>query len=85
MMCGATNVTLDQNDIKKILIPLPSIEEQRTIARGILVKEAAEKLQVIRDEIGFGITSSEDIAHEIDVQISRLLAIRDSSPSLEIS
>ncbi|MFJ5475263.1 N-6 DNA methylase [Pectobacterium carotovorum] len=85
MMCGATNVTLDQNDIKKILIPLPSIEEQRTIARGILAKEAAEKLQVIRDEIGFGITSSEDIAQEIGVQISRLLAIRDSSPSLEIS
>ncbi|WP_413733296.1 N-6 DNA methylase [Sodalis sp. RH13] len=85
MMCGATNVTLDQNDIKKILIPLPSIEEQRKIARGILAKEAAEKLQVIRYEICFGITSSEDIAQEIGVQISRLLAIRDSSPPLEIS
>lgn len=85
MMCGATNVTLDQNDIKKILIPLPSIEEQRIIARGILAKEAAEKLQVIREEIGFGITSSEGITQEIDVQISRLLAIKDSSLSLEIS
>ncbi|WP_147734203.1 N-6 DNA methylase [Klebsiella quasipneumoniae] len=85
MMCGATNVTLDQNDLKKILIPLPGIEEQRTIVRGILAKEAAEKLQAIRDEINFGITSSENIVQEISKQISRLNEIRDTSPSLEIS
>lgn len=84
MMCGATNVTLDQNDILDIFIPLPKIEEQRMIVRGILANEAADKLLAIKNEISFGITSSEDITQEIDSQISRLLAIRDSSPSLGI-
>lgn len=85
MMCGATNVTLNQNDIKKILIPLPTIDEQRRIVRGILAKEAADKLQAIGEEISFGITSSEEIVFDIKKQIERLLAIREASPSISLS
>lgn len=85
MMCGATNVTLDENDLKKILIPLPPIDEQRSIVQGILAKEAADKLQAIGEEISFGITSSKEIVSDIKKQIERLLAIRDASPSLSIS
>ena len=82
MMCGATNVTLDENDLRKILVPLPPIDEQRKIVRGILAKEAADKLQAIEDEISFGVASSEGIALEIKKQIGNLLAIREASPSL---
>jgi type I restriction enzyme M protein len=82
MMCGATNVTLDENDLRKILIPLPSIEEQRSIVRGILAKEAAEKLQIIREEITFGVASSDEISAEIRKQIDKLLAIQKASLSL---
>jgi len=85
MMCGATNVTLDESDLKKILIPLPSIDEQRSIVRGILAKDAADKLKAIGEEIGFGITSSAEIVSEIKNQIEKLLAIREASPSLSIS
>lgn len=85
MMCGATNVTLNEIDLKKILIPLPPINEQRSIVRGILAKEAADKLQAIGEEIRFGITSSEEIVLEIKRQIKKLLAIREASPSLSIS
>jgi type I restriction-modification system DNA methylase subunit len=85
MMCGATNVTLDENDLKKILIPLPHIEEQRRIVRGILAKEAADKLSAIEEEISFGITSSEEVVSEIKKQIGKLLAIREASPSLSMS
>lgn len=83
MMCGATNVTLDENDLKKILIPLPSIKEQRSIVRGILAKEAADKLQLIGEEITFGVTSSDEISAEIRTQIDKLLAIQKSSLPLE--
>ena len=85
MMCGATNVTLDENDLKKILIPLPAIDEQRSIVQGVLAKEAADKLQAIGEEISFGITSSKEVVSDIKKQIERLLAIRDASPSLSIS
>ncbi|WP_395457184.1 N-6 DNA methylase [Acidovorax delafieldii] len=85
MMCGATNVTLDENALKKILIPLPHIDEQRRIVRGILAKEAADKLSAIGDEINFGISSSEDVVSEIRKQIGKLLAIQEVSPSLNIS
>jgi len=82
MMCGATNVTLDEKDLKKIFIPLPSIEEQRSIVRGILAKEAADKLQIIGEEITFGVTSSDEISAEIRKQIDKLLAIQKASLSL---
>lgn len=85
MMCGATNVTLDENDLKKILIPLPPIDEQQSIVQGILAKEAADKLQAIGEEISIGITSSKEVVSNIKKQIERLLAIRDASPSLSIS
>lgn len=85
MMCGATNVTLDENDLKKILIPLPPIDEQRSIVQGILAKEAADKLQAIVEEISIGITSSKEVVSDIKKQIERLLAIRYASPSLSIS
>lgn len=85
MMCGATNVTLDENDLRKILVPLPHIDEQRSIVRGILAKEAADKLQLIGEEITFGITSSEEISLELSKQIDRLLAIGKASPSLEMA
>lgn len=85
MMCGATNVTLDEGDLKKILIPMPPIDEQRRIVRGILSKEAADKLRAIGEEISFGIDSSDEIVVEIRRQVEKLLAIRKASPSLSIS
>lgn len=85
MMCGATNVTLDEIDLRKILIPLPSIDEQKSIVRGILAKQAAEKLSAIGEEISFGITASDELVKEIEKQIGKLLAIREASPPLMIS
>lgn len=64
---------------------LSPIDEQRKIVRGILAKEAAEKLQIIGEEISFGITSSDEIASELKKQIEKLLAIRDVSPSMGLS
>lgn len=85
MMCGATNVTLDERDLKKILIPLPSMGEQRSIVRGILAREAAEKLSAIGEEIRFGITGSDELVTEIKRQIEKLLAIRETSLPLSMS
>ena len=85
MMCGATNVTLDESDIRKILIPLPSMAEQKSIVRGILAKEAAEKLAAIGEEISFGISDSDELVAAIKKQIGQLLAIREASPPLMIS
>jgi len=83
MMGGATNVTLNENDIKKILVPIPSIDEQRRIVRGILAEEAAQRLTSIRSEVEFGITKSDEIVSALDVQISSLHKISVVSPSLE--
>ena len=44
-----------------------------------------EKLQIIGEEISFGITSSDEIASELKKQIEKLLAIRDVSPSMGLS
>jgi type I restriction enzyme M protein len=85
MMCGATNVTLDESDLRKILVPLPSPAEQKSIVRGILAKEAAEKLDAIADEISFGISDSAELVAAIKKQIGELLAIREASPPLMIS
>lgn len=85
MMCGATNVTLDESDIRKILIPLPSMAEQKSIVRGILAKEAAERLAAIGEEISFGISDSDELVAAIKKQIGQLLAIREASPPLMIS
>jgi type I restriction enzyme M protein len=84
MMSGATNVTLDENDIKKIFIPLPPIDEQRKIVRGILAQEAAEKLMGITEEIRFGIDTSNEVVSALKEQIENLLAIRNESPILEM-
>lgn len=84
MMGGATNVTLNESDIKKILIPIPPIDEQRRIVRGILAEEAAQRLISVRSEVEFGITHSDEIVSALDVQISSLHDISVASPSLEI-
>lgn len=85
MMCGATNVTLDESDLQKILIPLPSMAEQKSIVRGILAKEAAEKLDAVGEEISFGISDSDELVTAIKMQIGKLLAIEEASPPLMIS
>lgn len=84
MMSGATNVTLNEDDIKKIFIPLPPIDEQRKIVRGILAQEAAEKLMGIAEEIRFGIDASNEVVSALKKQIENLLAIRNESPILEM-
>jgi type I restriction enzyme M protein len=85
MMCGATNVTLDERDIKAILVPIPSIKTQQEIVRGILAREAAIRLRSIADEINFGISESSGIVSDLNGQISRLLRISKSSPKLELA
>jgi type I restriction enzyme M protein len=84
-MCGATNVTLDERDIKAILVPIPSIKTQQEIVRGILAREAAIRLRSIADEINFGISESSGIVSDLNGQISRLLRISKSSPKLELA
>lgn len=85
MMSGATNVTLDDADLNRIIIPLPSIEVQRRIVQGVLAADAVSKLRAIGEEIASGITSPEEIVSGIGSQIKKLLAVQAAAPPLTAS
>jgi type I restriction enzyme M protein len=56
------------------------MDEQKRIVRGILRKEAAEKLSDMGKEISFGITASDNACYRDQEANRKLPAIRDSIP-----
>jgi len=85
MMSGATNVTLDEHDIKNILIPTPDLHRQNLIVRGLLAEESAKQLTCVVEEIEFGVRESDDIVSALKRQIKNLLDISQNSPPLQFA
>jgi hypothetical protein len=80
-MSGATNVTLNPDDLKNVVIPIPTVDVQDSIIEGISLGRMIQELDGVRVRMVGVSTSDEKIA--LDELIDSLAKKRDRCISLK--